>query len=100
MKAIISTFVVLVLALALASTAVAQTSSQDGYSDDAGQVQSQVQGGQEGASAPTGNAQAQEEGGLPFTGLDLGLLVGAGCALVVVGFGMRRLARAPGQGTP
>jgi hypothetical protein len=99
MKAIATTFLALVLALALATTAFAQ-SSGNGYNDDAGQVQSQVQGGQEGAAAPTGNAQAQDQGGLPFTGLDIGLLVGAGCALVAVGFGMRRLARAPGPGTP
>jgi hypothetical protein len=99
MKAITTTFLALVLALALATTAFAQ-SSGNGYNDDAGQVQSQVQGGQEGAAAPTGNAQAQDQGGLPFTGLDIGLLVGAGCALVAVGFGMRRLARAPGPGTP
>jgi hypothetical protein len=98
MKAFISTFVALVLALALAATALAQ-SSEDGYNDQAGQVQSQVQGGQEGAAAPTGNAQAQEQSGLPFTGLDIGLLVGAGAALVAAGFGMRRLARAPGPGS-
>jgi hypothetical protein len=98
MKAIISIFVALVLALALATTAFAQSSS-DGYNDQAGQVQSQVQGGDEGTTAPTGSAQAQDQGGLPFTGLDIGLLVGAGCALVAVGFGMRRLARAPGQGS-
>jgi hypothetical protein len=98
MKAFISISVALVLALALAATALAQP-SVDGYNDEAGQVQSQVQGGQEGAAAPTGNAQAQEQSGLPFTGLDLGLLVGAGAALVAAGFGMRRLARAPGPGS-
>jgi hypothetical protein len=98
MKAYISTFVALVVVLVLASAAIAQP-AQDGYNDQAGQVQSQVQGGQEGAAAPTGNAQAQEQSGLPFTGLDIGLLVGAGAALVAAGFGMRRLARAPGPGS-
>jgi hypothetical protein len=31
-------------------------------------------------------------GGLPFTGLDLALIVGAGLLLVIVGFSVRRLA--------
>lgn len=99
MRAITTTFVALALVLALATTAFGQTSAGDGYNDAAGQVQGQVQGGQEDAAAPTGNAQAQDQGGLPFTGLDLGLLIGGGCALVAVGFGMRRLARAPGPGS-
>lgn len=32
-------------------------------------------------------------GSLPFTGLDLGLMVGAGGVLLVMGLGMRRLSR-------
>jgi hypothetical protein len=30
---------------------------------------------------------------LPFTGLDLGLLVGGGLTLLAVGYGLRKLAR-------
>ena len=36
---------------------------------------------------------AAESGGLPFTGLDLGLLVAGGAVLVVAGAALRRAAR-------
>jgi hypothetical protein len=45
------------------------------------------------ASGPT-NAAAGTEGQLPFTGVDLATLVGAGVLLLGVGFGVRRLAGA------
>jgi hypothetical protein len=60
--------------------ALAQQSSVDGYGGGAGGIQSDVEGGGGGGS-------------LPFTGLDLGLLIGGGLQLLAVGFGLRRLAR-------
>jgi hypothetical protein len=54
-----------------------------GYGGSAGNVQNQV---------GTGNA-AGASGSLPFTGLDLALLVAGGATLLVVGAGMRRAAR-------
>jgi hypothetical protein len=45
------------------------------------------------ATGPT-NATAGAEGQLPFTGVDLATLVGAGVLLLGVGFGVRRLAGA------
>jgi hypothetical protein len=90
MKKTISTLIVaLVLALTLSSTALAQ-SSVDGYSDQAGQIQSQVTGG-----GPGGGGGGDSS--LPFTGLDVALLAGAGGLLVAAGLGMRRLTRAPGS---
>jgi hypothetical protein len=64
-----------------APVALAQQSSVDGYGGGAGGIQSEVEGG--------GGAG----GSLPFTGLDLGLLIGGGVVLLAVGFGLRRLAR-------
>ena len=83
-----ATFAVLVLALALAAPAFAQTSSQDGYTDQAGQVQGQFGG--------TGSGGG---GSLPFTGLDVALFAGAGALLAAAGIGLRRLTRAP-HGNP
>jgi hypothetical protein len=41
---------------------------------------------------PTRQAKV-DNAGLPFTGLDIGLLAGAGGLLLVVGLGMRRITR-------
>jgi hypothetical protein len=64
-----------------APVALAQQSSVDGYGGGAGGIQSEVEGG--------GGAG----GSLPFTGLDLGLLIGGGVVLLAVGIGLRRFAR-------
>jgi hypothetical protein len=81
-------------ALALPATAFGQT-SLEGYNGPEGRIQesiAQVGGGDEGG----GPAQDAEGGGaLPFTGLDLALLLGGGGLLLTAGFGMRRLARGP-----
>jgi Spy/CpxP family protein refolding chaperone len=79
---IISLVAALAVVLALATTASAEQASQDGYLNQAGQVQGQVNSGGTG-------------GGLPFTGFDMALLAAAGGLLVAVGFGMRRLTRVP-----
>jgi hypothetical protein len=95
MKTIISIFAATVLALALATSAFAQSSSQDGYVDNKGQIQAQVDNGGPGGTSNT--PVATDRGGtLPFTGLDLAMLAVAGGVLVAAGFGMRRLTRSPG----
>jgi flagellar basal body rod protein FlgF len=100
MRKILSILTALVLALAIATSASAQ-SSVDGYEDQAGQIQSQIQdGGDAGSTTPvatTTTTTDSADGSLPFTGLDVALLVGAGGLLVVAGLGMRRLTRAPGS---
>lgn len=68
----------LLAALAWAATALAGNSSVSGYGGQAGGVEEQVEAG---------------GGALPFTGLDLGLLIGGGVLLLAVGAGLRRLAR-------
>lgn len=76
--------VVLALMMLAPMNASAADSSVQGYGGSGGQVQAQVQA----------NSQDPGTGGsLPFTGLDLGLLVAGGAAMVLVGGGVRRLAR-------
>ena len=92
------------LALALApATALAQ-SSDDGYETDGPTVQNQIEGGGTAGQNESGNptpsnsndsADSGEEAGLPFTGLDLGLLAGAGVLLVGMGAGVRFALRLP-----
>jgi hypothetical protein len=77
-------FVVTVCAVVvLVPTALAAGGAADKGYGGGGNVQSEV-----GSGAAAGNA-----GTLPFTGLDLALLVVGGLALVLVGAGLRRAAR-------
>lgn len=66
---------------ALASSAVALAQVPDPYQGAGGEAQQDVAGG-----------GADTLGSLPFTGLDLALIVGAGLLLVLVGFSLRRFA--------
>jgi hypothetical protein len=98
MKTLTAVITALALVLALATTAYAQSSIQ-GYNDRAGQIQDQVEQGGGDVTSPV-SAQGGGGGGggsLPFTGLDIALLLGAGGVLVAAGLGMRRLTRAPGS---
>jgi hypothetical protein len=61
----------------LASVALAQQPTEGGYGGVGGYIQGDVEGG----------------GSLPFTGLDLVLLVGAGVLLLVAGLALRRVGR-------
>ncbi|HYY76826.1 MAG TPA: hypothetical protein VE644_10950 [Gaiellaceae bacterium] len=70
----------LVVGLTWVSLAVAQDPVQRGYGGVAGNVQGEVQGG--------------GGGSLPFTGLDLLLLVAAGALLLGAGLVLRRVGRA------
>ena len=97
MKTIIAVLAALAV-MSFATTALASPSI-DGYSDTAGQIQTQVK--DDGGTPPPSAAATvtPDDGGstLPFTGLDVALLVGAGGLLVAAGFGMRRLTRPPGN---
>jgi hypothetical protein len=95
---LISIIAILVVVLVVAAPAFAQTATQDGYSGTAGQVQAQVD---DESSTPVAATTSGGDGGggsLPFTGLDVALLAGAGVLLAGAGLGMRRLTRAPGGG--
>lgn len=72
------------LMFAFAPAAMAGDSSVEGYGGKQGSTQSKVEPG-----------SAKTRGSLPFTGLDLGLLVVGGAGLVLVGGYLRRLSRSP-----
>lgn len=98
---------VIAVALASAAPAFGQSAVGDAYGGSGGQVVQGVSesggggGGQSGAPAVGQSTPAPEQvqvataegGSLPFTGLDLGLLVLGGIVLVGVGVGLRRFAR-------
>jgi hypothetical protein len=81
--------VCLVTALAFATAASAQTPSQNAY----GGVQGQVSGG-----SPPSNTTvtANDAGGsLPFTGLQVGLVLAGGLTLLGAGLVVRRASAGP-----
>ena len=90
-----------ITALVFPTAAVAQQSAQDAYKPQ-GQIEQDVQGDQGGSGVAPGagggsggnTAPAAETSGsgLPFTGLDVALLAGAGALLLGAGVGMRRLS--------
>lgn len=73
------------IAVVFASFAMAQSPTEIGYGGVAGGVQGEVEGGGSGSSS---------SGSLPFTGLDLLLMIAAGALLLGVGLVLRRSARA------
>jgi hypothetical protein len=82
-----------------APSASAVSSAQQGYSKPGGIVQTQLENsggsGNPGAvvQTPEQATPAKSSGTLPFTGLDLVLVVGAGGLLLGLGLAMRRLTR-------
>ena len=82
-----------------APSAYAVTSAEQGYSKPGGVVQTQLEnsggGNNPGAvvQTPEQATTAKSSGTLPFTGLDLVLVVGAGGLLLGLGLAMRRLTR-------
>jgi uncharacterized membrane protein YphA (DoxX/SURF4 family) len=86
------------IAIATAGTAFAQDNGyENGGEDLAGTVQGpsdQVAGGEAGAVQATTAAPASGDGGaLPFTGLDVALILGVGGVLVAAGLITRRFTR-------
>ena len=89
--------------LALPAGAIAQ-SAEGGYNQPGGVVQDQIQtqpaqAESEETTPPAATAaapptQSDQGGELPFTGLDLALVVAAGGVLMLLGFGIRRFTRA------
>ena len=100
MRGITKLFTVLVIgaSFALPSAALAQSSSEGGYNQPGGTVQDEIQTRPAQASdntpaaavTPAPAAKSNSGGNLPFTGLDLALVVGAGGVLLLLGFGIRR----------
>jgi hypothetical protein len=82
------------MALAVPASAFAASPAEKAYNAPAGAIQDEVAGAQQGGggeeTTPTTSSSS-----LPFTGMDLALLFGAGGLFVAAGIGMRRLARQP-----
>ena len=72
-----------------ASPALAQSSGLTGYQSGGEDVAGALQGGGDQA----GTVSADSGGSLPFTGLDIALILGVGAGLVAIGLGTRRLTR-------
>ena len=78
-----SILAIVVVVLVMAAPAFAQTATQNGYSDPAGQVQAQVDDESSAPVAVAGSGGGDGGSTLPFTGLDAALLAGAGAVLAV-----------------
>ena len=97
---------VAVTLLVCAAPAFAITTAQEAYAPSGGAEQAAVQSGVSGGKAPSPNSSSSAaastaasssrpapNGALPFTGLDVAMLVGMGVLLVVLGVGMLRITR-------
>ncbi len=87
---------ILTAALLLPAASLAQSSSVGGYGGNGGEVQNALGSGSAGTTDPSGSGSVTKAGTLPFTGLDLGWMIGGGIVLVGAGIAMGRAApRAP-----
>jgi hypothetical protein len=78
----------------IAAPAFAQTASE-GYSKPAGSIQERISTENPPNDPPEEitETRAAARSELPFTGLDVALIIGAGGLLLAMGLGMRRLSR-------
>jgi hypothetical protein len=97
-RSLIVALVLAVAALTASSAAYATGSAQHLYSGRGGNVQADVQGGAKDPGGTQGTAASgKTPGGLPFTGLDLTLMLGGGLVLVASGVALSRLALRSGR---
>ena len=89
LKSVIVGVVVCVSMLVPASSAFAASASQSGYSKPSGSIQEQITTRHD----PKRKTTTSDSGSLPFTGLDVALIMAAGGVLLAMGFGIRRLSR-------
>ena len=106
-RSLLAALMATALLLASVGPAFAQSSTQGGYADEGGQIQEQVvgssgsNGGSQGGSGggetgTTGNQTTTTSSGdstLPFTGVEVGLMLAAGLGLAGLGLGLRRVTR-------
>lgn len=89
---------VLCIALFVAAGPAYGQSAADGYAEPAGSIQQNIGGdpndSHKVAAARTSTDESSNTGGnLPFTGLDIALVVAAGGVLLAMGMGIRRITR-------
>jgi hypothetical protein len=87
----------LCIALCVAAGPAFAASAQSGYAEPAGSIQQQLNSGSNDShkveASRISQSSSDNGGTLPFTGLDLALVVAAGGVLVAMGLGIRRLSR-------
>ena len=91
-RSLIVALVVTVAALTASTGAYAAGSSQHTYGGRGGNVQADIQSGAKDPGTQGTVASATTPAGLPFTGLDLALMLGGGLVLVASGMTLGRLA--------
>jgi hypothetical protein len=86
---------VVCVSMLVPSTAFAASASQSGYSKPSGSIQEQISTQHDPTETSTTTTAASENksGNLPFTGLDVALIIAAGGVLLAMGVGIRRLSR-------
>ena len=94
-RKVLAATVSVVLLLISAPSAMAVSSAQSGYSKPGGIVETQIENGgnNPGETTQVTIPEKPPPSSLPFTGLDLVLVVAAGGVLLALGLGMRRLSR-------
>jgi hypothetical protein len=94
-KTTVGALLSMALFIAAPAVAIADDAAQDGYSQPAGKVQQQIShnNGNEGHDPASTSSKSSSSGNLPFTGLDLALVVAAGGVLLAMGLGIRRISR-------
>ncbi len=81
------------LSLAIAPAAIAQSSSVGGYGGQAGVLAGADSGGPTDPGGATSNSSS-----LPFTGIDVSLLIGGGLLLLGIGIVMTRMVPRQDEG--
>ena len=78
-----------------AAPAFAQNAAQSGYSEPSGSIQEQISTRRDRKPKDDSSTRTtpNTRQGLPFTGLDVGLIMAAGGVLLVMGVSIRRLSR-------
>lgn len=76
----------------VAAPVAAASSATQGYSEPAGKIQQQITPKSDEARKVAASTEG-EGGSLPFTGLDIALVVAAGGVLLAMGLGIRRISR-------
>ena len=81
------------LFIAAAPAYAASSAGTTGYSEPAGSVQQQLGSSSDDGRKVEASTVKDDSGQLPFTGLDIALVVAAGGVLLAMGLGIRRLSR-------
>jgi hypothetical protein len=87
---------VLCIALFVAAAPAYAQSAGSGYAEPAGSIQQQLDSGSNDAHKVEASRVSTDDNGggtLPFTGLDIALVVAAGGVLLAMGLGIRRISR-------